>query len=101
MKGTKHTKTSKVVSKRKRANDDEEGDEEKPAPSRKTGLAPKRTKTKQPSTEDVEMKPTSEDNKKLLEEKVNSDDELAEINGVKPLVVLEDGEETEVGSATR
>jgi len=96
MKGSNPAKASKVMNKRKRTADHEEGgtEEEKgSAYSKETGIATKRAKTEQLSKEDAKTKPFSEDSVKSQE--------LAEINGVKPLVVLQDGEETEVGSATR
>lgn len=95
-KGSKPAKASKAVNKRKRAADHEEddADDEKGLTSpKKTGIATKRAKVEQLSKENTETKPFSEDSVKSQE--------LAEINGVKPLVVLQDGEETEVGSATR
>ena len=96
MKGSNPAKASKAVGKRKRAADHEEGDaedEKGPTSPKKTGTATKRAKVEQLSKENAETKPFSGDSEKFQD--------LAEINGVKPLVVLQDGEETEVGSATR
>jgi len=83
------------VNKRKRTAGHEEGDaeDEKGPTPKKTGIATKRAKVEQLPKENAKTKSFSEDSVKSQE--------LAEINGVKPLVVLQDGEETEIGSATR
>ncbi|KXN82465.1 DNA ligase [Leucoagaricus sp. SymC.cos] len=99
----------KASTKRKRAGADEVDEEEdKPAKkkastsraSKRAKAASKRAKAEPEEEENAEMTPVAEVVESALNQALAGDDELAEINGVKPLVALRDGEEREVGSAT-
>lgn len=88
------TSRTKPGSKRKRTDDDEENDNDMGKSSKQTVAAkPKSKRSKVESKLEEAPLADSSDGQ--------TSDQLAEINGIKPQVYLRDGEEREVGSATR
>ncbi|KAK7453457.1 hypothetical protein VKT23_011730 [Stygiomarasmius scandens] len=111
--------TRKPPSKRKKADEDDEEEETKKPVSKASTKPSSKAKGKAPARklkleEDIEEKDEEEEQEKREEADADAEeakpqaaasssssgDELAEINGIKPKVVMKDGDETEVKSQT-
>ncbi|KAF9442750.1 hypothetical protein P691DRAFT_810139 [Macrolepiota fuliginosa MF-IS2] len=97
------TSKAKLATKRKRVNDgdDDEGEGDKPTQkkSRQTRATKPDSKRSKTEPKDVEMTSVHEETAPSSG-KDQAGDDLAQVNGIKPLVLLQDGEECEVGSST-